>query len=182
MTQPTSAIPVPLRDQVRAAIARAWDKGAGSGALPADPERGSGEIDVKRPGNPDHGDFATNLALQLARPLKMAPPAIAHVLVGALNAERATNPGSPIASATVAGPGFVNLRVTDRALEELIASVLADPDGWGRLPAGSGRHVNVEFVSANPTGPLTVGNARGAFVGDLLARVLEAGGQRVTRE
>ena len=174
--------PVPLRDQVRAAIARAWDKGAGSGALPADPERGSGEIVVDRPGNPEHGDFATNLALRLAKPLKMAPPAIAHILVGALNAERAANQGSPIASAAVAGPGFVNLRVTDRALEELIASVLADPAGWGRLPAGTGRHVNVEFVSANPTGPLTVGNARGAFVGDLLARVLEAGGQRVTRE
>ena len=182
MTEPTSPVPVPLRDQVRAAIARAWDKGAGSGALPADPERGSGEIVVDRPSNPDHGDFATNLALRLAKPLQMAPPAIAHVLVGALNAERSTNPTSPIASATVAGPGFVNLRVTDGAIEALVASVLADPAGWGRLPAGTGRHVNVEFVSANPTGPLTVGNARGAFVGDLLARVLEAGGQRVTRE
>jgi arginyl-tRNA synthetase len=182
MTEPTSPVPVPLRDQVRAAIARAWDKGAGSGALPADPERGSGEIVVDRPGNPDHGDFATNLALRLAKPLQMAPTAIAHVLVGALNAERSSNPSSPIVSATVAGPGFVNLRVTDGAIEALIASVLADPAGWGRLPAGTGRHVNVEFVSANPTGPLTVGNARGAFVGDLLARVLEAGGQRVTRE
>ncbi|HVE26116.1 MAG TPA: arginine--tRNA ligase, partial [Sporichthya sp.] len=182
MTEPTTQVPVPLRDQVRAAIARAWDKGAGSGALPADPDRGSGEIEVSRPSNAEHGDFATNLALRLARPLKMPPPAIAHVIVGALNAERAGNPASPIASASVAGPGFVNLRVTDRALESLIARVLADPEGWGRLPAGSGRRVNVEFVSANPTGPLTVGNARGAFVGDLLARVLEAGGQQVTRE
>jgi len=182
MTEPRTQLPVPLRDQVRAAIARAWDKGAGSGALPADPDKGSGEIEVSRPSNAEHGDFATNLALRLARPLKMPPPAIAHVIVGALNAERAANPDSPIASASVAGPGFVNLTVTDRALEDLFGHVLADPEGWGRLPAGSGRHVNVEFVSANPTGPLTVGNARGAFVGDLLARVLEAGGQRVTRE
>ncbi len=182
MSEPATPLPIPLRDQVRAAIARAWDKGAGSGALPADPERGAGEIEVSRPSNPDHGDFATNLALRLAKPLQMAPPAIAHVIVGALNAEREANPGSPIASASVAGPGFVNLRVTDGALEALIGRVLTDPDGWGRLPADSGRHVNVEFVSANPTGPLTVGNARGAFVGDLLARVLQAGGQRVTRE
>jgi len=119
MTEPTTQVPVPLRDQVRAAIARAWDKGAGSGALPADPDRGSGEIEVSRPSNAEHGDFATNLALRLARPLKMPPPAIAHVIVGALNAERAGNPASPIASASVAGPGFVNLRVTDRALESL---------------------------------------------------------------
>jgi len=178
----TDQPPIPLRDQVRAAIARAWDKGVGSGALPRDPEAGSGAIAVDRPANPDHGDFATNLALRLAKPLKMAPPAIAAVLVGALEAQRATIPDSPIAGATAAGPGFVNIRVTEAALERLLAAALADPAGWGRLPADSGRRVNVEFVSANPTGPLTVGNARGAFVGDLLARVLQAGGQRVTRE
>src|SRR6185295_6879344 len=63
-----------------------------------------------------------------------------------------------------------------------VDAILAEPDAWGRLPASSPRRVNVEFVSANPTGPLTIGNARGAFIGDLLSRVLEAGGQRVTRE
>jgi arginyl-tRNA synthetase len=173
---------IPLRDQVRAAIARAWDRGVGSGALPRDAEAGTGVIAVDRPGKPEHGDFATNLALRLARPLEMPPPTIAAVLAGALNAEREARPDSPIAGATVAGPGFVNITVTDAALEGLIAGVLADPGAWGRLPAGQGRSVNIEFVSANPTGPLTVGNARGAFVGDLLARVLIAGGQRVTRE
>jgi arginyl-tRNA synthetase len=173
---------IPLRDQVRAAIARAWDRGVGSGALPRDAEAGTGVIAVDRPGKPEHGDFATNLALRLARPLKLPPPTIAAVLAGALNAEREARPDSPIAGATVAGPGFVNITVTDAALEGLIAGVLADPGAWGRLPAAQGRSVNIEFVSANPTGPLTVGNARGAFVGDLLARVLVAGGQRVTRE
>jgi arginyl-tRNA synthetase len=173
-----------VRGQVRTAIAGAWDRAAAEGALPAGAERDPDLIAVERPANPEHGDFATNLALRLARPLRMAPPAIAAGLVAAIEADRRADPSSPIASATVAGPGFVNLRLTDAALEGVIDGIRGDPDGWGRLaPAGAAeRHVNVEFVSANPTGPLTVGNARGAFVGDLLARVLEAGGQRVTRE
>src|SRR5204862_6942651 len=80
----------------------------------------------------------------------------------------------------------VNLRFADAALEAILDGIREDPDAWGRVAAdaatGAGRNVNVEFVSANPTGPLHVGNARGAFIGDLLSRVLEAGGQRVTRE
>jgi len=173
----------PLRDQMRAAIARAWDRAVAAGTLPAEPRDGSGGIDVDRPGNPAHGDFSTNLALRLARPLKMPPPAIAAALADAANAEAAVARTSPIAAASVAGPGFLNLRVADHTLEQIVADVLADPSHWGRVdPAGSSPHVNIEFVSANPTGPLTVGNARGAFVGDLLARVLVAGGQRVTRE
>jgi arginyl-tRNA synthetase len=178
----TPPAPPPLRDQVRAAVARAWDRAVAAGVLPAEPRDGSGEIEVSRPTNPDHGDFATNLALRLARPLHMAPAAIAAALADAATAEIAGNPSSPIAGASVAGPGFMNLRVADPALARILARVIADPSGWGRVSNAAGRHVNVEFVSANPTGPLTVGNARGAFVGDLLARVLEAGGQRVTRE
>jgi len=83
---------------------------------------------------------------------------------------------------SVAGPGFINLRLADHVLEGLLGDVLTSPATWGRAPAGTHQKVNVEFVSANPTGPLTVGNARGAFAGDLLCRVLEAGGRRVTRE
>ena len=79
-------------------------------------------------------------------------------------------------------PGFLNMRLADAALEKMVARILADPEGWGRVAPVAPRAVNVEFVSANPTGPLHVGNARGAFIGDLLSRVLEAGGQRVTRE
>ncbi|TME13516.1 MAG: arginine--tRNA ligase, partial [Chloroflexi bacterium] len=126
----------------------------------------------------------TNLALRLAKPLRMAPPAIAAALAEAIAAEANDDQGSPIASAKAAAPGFVNLRFADAALEAVIDGIRLAPAAWGRVAdsASAGRHVNVEFVSANPTGPLTVGNARGAFVGDLLARVLEAGGQRVTRE
>jgi arginyl-tRNA synthetase len=140
-------------------------------------------VDIERPAKPEHGDFAASLAMKLARPYRRAPLEIARVLAEAIAADIA-DPAtdSPIASVDVAPPGFLNLRLTDHALERTVADVLADPTGWGRVPAVRPRKVNVEFVSANPTGPLTIGNARGAFVGDLLCRVLEAGGQTVTRE
>jgi arginyl-tRNA synthetase len=176
-----------LRAAVAAGLSHAFERAVTDGSLPA-PEGPAVETEVSRPANPDHGDFATNVALRLARPLGMAPTAIANAIVGAIESElgpSANLPGaapSPIASASVAGPGFINVRVTDEALEQVVARVLRDPGGWGRRAADAARNVNVEFVSANPTGPLTVGNARGAFVGDLLARVLEAGGQQVTRE
>ena len=172
---------VTVRDAVRSAVRAAWAAAARDGALPAGPDSVDVAVDVERPANPDHGDLATNLAMRLARPLRMAPAAIAGALAGALNAAAAAD-RMPIARAAVAGPGFLNLWLADEALEEALGGALAAPGGWGRMPAGSGRRVNVEFVSANPTGPLTVGNARGAFTGDLLCRVLEAGGQRVTRE
>jgi arginyl-tRNA synthetase len=186
-----------IRDQVRIAIQNAWLRAAARGALPSGPDALSEvRIEIDRPTDPAHGDFATNLALKLARPLRMAPPAIAAAIVAELAGEAlAAGPGGAsattaitsglIASAEVAGPGFVNLRLADGSLERIVARIRRSPADWGRLgPSGDGgvRHVNVEFVSANPTGPLTVGNARGAFVGDLLCRVLEAGGQRVTRE
>ena len=176
-----SSRPATLRDEVRAAVARGLEQAIAAGALPALPEDDATVIGVDRPGDPTHGDFATSLALKLARPLRMAPPAIGAALADAIRAGIAAAPDGPLADVTVAGPGFVNLRLADAALERTIAGILAAPEAWGRRPA-TGRRVNVEFVSANPTGPLTVGNARGAFVGDLLSRVLEAGGQHVTRE
>jgi arginyl-tRNA synthetase len=113
----------------------------------------------------------------------MAPLAIATALAAALNDEIAGDPaGTPIATAEAAAPGFLNLRLADHVLETVIAEILAAPHDWGRVAPIRPRSVNVEFVSANPTGPLHIGNARGAFVGDLMCRVLEAGGQRVTRE
>ena len=165
-----------LRSAVRDAVRRALNEAVRAGSLPAPAD--DRPVDVQRPGNPEHGDYATNLALQLARPLRLAPSAIATAVAAALGRQ-----GGVIGTAEAAGPGFVNVRVSDAALEAIVARARREPDRWGRLTAdGPARHVNVEFVSANPTGPLTVGNARGAFVGDLLARVLEAGGQRVTRE
>ena len=191
-TNPTAGGPSPtgpagahatLRGEARAAVEAAWERATATGALPALPVDAPVAVEIARPASAEHGDFATNLALKLARPLRMAPPLIAAALADALTDAVATGIGGPIAEASVAGPGFVNLRLTDRAIEGLLDSARADPAAWGRAAArGSVRKVNVEFVSANPTGPLTVGNARGAFVGDLLCRVLEAGGQRVTRE
>ena len=121
--------------------------------------------------------------MKLARPYRMAPLAIAGALAEELSREASEDPiSTPIATVAVAAPGFLNLRLADRALETTIAGILAEPDAWGQVAPVGRRSVNVEFVSANPTGPLHIGNARGAFVGDLLCRVLEAGGQQVTRE
>ena len=177
-------IPAPLRSQVRDAIERAWDDAMAAGSLPAlpgDVDRPS--VEVEHPANPEHGDLATNLAMKLARPYRMAPLAIATLLAAKL-VRGAAEPGSasPIEAAEVAPPGFLNLRIRGDALAATIDAINAEPDAWGRVAPARARAVNVEFVSANPTGPLTIGNARGAFVGDLLCRVLAAGGQAVTRE
>ncbi len=177
--------PGTLRTQTRAAVRRGLERAIAAGELPDVADARAVEVEVSRPASAEHGDLATNLALRLARPLRMPPTAIAAALATAIRAE-AGQGHAVVASAEAAGPGFVNLRYSDAALEKLLDGVRRDPAAWGRVsapgPAAGGRKVNVEFVSANPTGPLTVGNARGAFVGDLLARVLEAGGQRVTRE
>jgi len=176
------AIPVPIRSQVRHAVERAWQRAIERGALPS--LAGDAEpptIDVERPANPEHGDLASNLAMKLARPYRRGPLDIARAVADEIAAE--TSEGrSLIASVEVAAPGFLNLRLSDAVLERTVGAILADPAGWGHVPPIRPRTVNVEFVSANPTGPLTIGNARGAFIGDLLSRVLEAGGQSVTRE
>jgi arginyl-tRNA synthetase len=174
--------PSPLRTRVRDAVAAAWERAVASGALPAVPEGVElPAVDVERPALAEHGDFATSLAMKLARPYRMPPLRIAQALADEL-AAGATEPGSPIAAVAVAPPGFLNLQLAHPALESTVAGVLAAPRAWGRVRAAVTRRVNVEFVSANPTGPLHIGNARGAFVGDLLCRVLEAAGHVVTRE
>ena len=172
--------PEAIRSRVRAAVEEAWRTAVASGSLPpVEDPTAAPAVEVERPANAAFGDQATNLAMKLARPLRRAPLDIAEQLAAAIGAG-GSNP--LIAVAEVARPGFLNLRVADAAYEGLVAGILAAPAQWGRIPAVNPRAVNVEFVSANPTGPLTVGNARGAFVGDLLCRVLEAGGQTVTRE
>jgi arginyl-tRNA synthetase len=174
--------PATVRARVRAAIERAWAAAEAAKALPAHPDdQPRPSVEIERPTKPEHGDLAANLAMKLARPLRRPPLAIATAIVEAL-ATSATDPASPIAEATVAPPGFINLRLSDAVLADTIDGALDDPGSWGRMSATRPRVVNVEFVSANPTGPLTIGNARGAFVGDLLCRVLAAGGQQVTRE
>jgi arginyl-tRNA synthetase len=176
-------IPDPIRRQVHDAVTRAWDEAVRSGALPELAIDQRPAVEVERPADPVHGDLATNLAMKLARPYRRAPMEIATILAAKL----VRDPGaegrpSVIEAAEVAPPGFINVRLRPDALAAIVDGIVAQPDAWGRVAPVRPRAVNVEFVSANPTGPLTIGNARGAFIGDLLSRVLEAGGQRVTRE
>ena len=170
-------IPAPLRSQVRAALERAWAAAIESGALPPLPDDAPRPaIEVERPANPEHGDLASNLAMKLARPYQRSPLELATLLAAKLVRDAAeTGSGSPIEAVEVAKPGFMNIRLRPDALAATVDGILDEPDAWGRVSPTGPRKVNVEFVSANPTGPLTIGNARGAFIGDLLSRVLEAG-------
>lgn len=187
---------VPLRHVVRDAVGRALRRAIANGALPAPADASALEalirgIEVEVPASSEHGDYASNIAMKSAKPLQRAPAQIAAALVAELDGEAqerlhgAAGSLGPITQASVAGPGFLNMRLRAGLLADLLDAIIASPTAWGHVvPADSTRplRVNVEFVSANPTGPLTVGNARGAFVGDLLSRVLEAAGQEVTRE
>jgi arginyl-tRNA synthetase len=150
-----------LRGRVRSELQRALDE-AVRVLAPQGNVDGLPGVEVERPAKAEHGDLATSVALRLAKPLRRPPLEIARALAAEVGTAD-VRPDSPIARVEVAPPGFVNVWVADAAL------------------ADSPR-VNVEFVSANPTGPLHIGNARGAFVGDLLARVLDAAGGRTTRE
>ncbi len=134
-------------------------------------------IDVEKPKNPDHGHFAVNSALQLAKRLGMKPRDIALALVAAL-------PPSDLISGTpdIAGPGFINIRLALTAETRIVAAIFSAGDNFGKSAAGAGQKVMVEFVSANPTGPLHVGHGRGAATGDTLARLLDAQGFAVSRE
>ncbi len=175
--------PAPLRTRVRDAIVDAWNQAIEDGLLPPLDPSSRPVVEVERPARPEHGDLSTNLAMKLARPYRRNPLDIARAVADGLARQVAKDPAeTPVAAAEVIAPGFVNLRLSDGALEAVVEGIVADPGRWGQVPPIDARSVNVEFVSANPTGPLTIGNARGAFIGDLLSRVLEAGGQQVTRE
>jgi arginyl-tRNA synthetase len=132
---------------------------------------------LERPRDPSHGDWATNLAMALARALKRKPADIATALIAAMNLADAG-----VAEATVAGPGFINFRIAAGSLASGLARVLEQGAAFGRSNAGQGGRANVEFVSANPTGPLHVGHGRQAALGDSIALLLEYTGWKVTRE
>jgi arginyl-tRNA synthetase len=168
-----------VRTRLRAIVAEAWTRATEAGELPlVDPDQRPA-VEIERPSNPDHGDLATNLAMKLARPMRRSPLQIAEALAASV---LTTAGDSTIESVEVARPGFLNMRLSAKWLEAVLDEARVAGDDFGRVDPERPLHVNVEFVSANPTGPLTVGNARGAFVGDLLCRVLEGGGHRVTRE
>ncbi|MGH3900399.1 MAG: arginine--tRNA ligase [Pseudonocardiaceae bacterium] len=141
-----------------------------------DPAVLPGTVIVERPRDPEHGDYATNVALQTGRKAGVAPREFAGWLAEAL----AQHPG--VRTAEVAGPGFLNLRLAADAQGEIVAQVLAAGEHFGARQELAGRQVNLEFVSANPTGPLHLGAARWAAVGDALGRILAFAGAAVTRE
>lgn len=159
---------------LRAAVIAALEAMTAEGLLPAGLDFRA--VSVEPPRDPAHGDMATNAAMVLAKPAGERPRDIAEALADRLRAD------PRITAAEVAGPGFLNLRLAPEAWQGVVTAALADPDGFGRSTLGQGERVNVEFVSANPTGPMHVGHARGAVFGDALARLLAFAGYDVTRE
>ena len=155
-------------DQIRAELIRA----ARSLGAPED-------VDplVERPRDPSHGDWATNLAMVLARPLKAKPREIAERLRDAIDPERAG-----VSKIDIAGPGFMNFSLDAGRIASGLRDIVAADEQYGRSSSGAGRVVNVEFVSANPTGPLHVGHGRQAALGDAISTLLEYTGWKVTRE
>lgn len=131
---------------------------------------------VERPRNPEHGDYATNVAMRLAKPAGMPPREVAEVLASQIAA------AGGVASADVAGPGFINVTLEAAAAGQIAADVVAAGNSYGMTDTLAGTAINVEYISANPTGPLHLGHTRWAAVGDALARVLAAAGAQVTRE
>jgi arginyl-tRNA synthetase len=131
---------------------------------------------VEPPRDPSHGDLATNAAMVLAKEARMNPRALADLLVADLRDD------PRVTSVDVAGPGFINMRLDPGVLHEVLRAAVMDRNGFGRSGQGAGAPVNVEFVSANPTGPMHVGHGRGAVFGDALAALLDFAGYKVTRE
>ena len=148
-------------------------------SLPGTEQLAAGDlarIIVEPPRDATHGDLASNAAMVLAKPLGLKPRDVATRIGMGL----ARDPD--VETAEVAGPGFVNIRLKPAYLQKALASLVAAGDAYGRSRAGEGTKVNVEYVSANPTGPMHVGHCRGAVFGDALANLLAFSGHEVTRE
>jgi arginyl-tRNA synthetase len=158
-----------LAAAISAAIGAAIERGDLVGTIPA-------TIPLERPKNRDHGDYATSVALQLAKPAGISPRAVAELLQSDLL-------DLPEVSAVdIAGPGFINITMNRTSQAELVTTILSSPKTYGNGNALAGVSINLEFISANPTGPLHLGHTRWAAVGDALGRVLAAAGARVIRE
>ncbi len=164
--------PDQLAQAVRAALLHAVE----DGTLALDPAAIPAEVHLERPRQREHGDWSTNVAMQLAKRAGTTPRELATDLAGRLEQT------AGVAAVEVAGPGFLNIRLDAAAAGELARTIVEQGPGYGRNASFDGIAVNLEFVSANPTGPLHIGGVRWAAVGDSLARVLEASGADVTRE
>lgn len=162
--------PAALADLVRAvAVDVLTSRDLDTSALPP-------AVTIERPRNPEHGDYATNLALQVAKKVGVPPRELAGWLAAGLGEQ------DGVAAAEIAGPGFINLRIAADAQGDIVRQVLTQGESYGHGDLLAGRKINLEFVSANPTGPLHLGGTRWAAVGDALGRVLAAQGGDVTRE
>jgi arginyl-tRNA synthetase len=161
--------PEQLQTVVRTAVAGAVDRRVLAVEVPD-------EVVVERPKNREHGDYATNVALRLAKAAGKPPRAVAELLAEELRAQ----PG--IASVDIAGPGFLNITLAEGALGQIAVRAVTAGEAYGRTDVLAGQRLNLEFVSANPTGPVHIGGSRWAAVGDAIGRLLEASGADVTRE
>jgi arginine--tRNA ligase len=169
-----SAIVKSTRESIKTLIDSAAKKAIADGVLPS-VELNSFNIEV--PADRTHGDFAVNAAMVWTKLFRMPPRAIADIIVNNLSLD-----GTFIDRAEVAGPGFINLFLSDRYYAAIVSDVLEKGEDYGSSDIGKGQKVMVEFVSANPTGPMHIGNARGGALGDCLAAVLSKAGYDVTRE
>jgi arginyl-tRNA synthetase len=162
-----------IRQEIEKLIARAIRAAQDAGEIPG---VGAPEPLVERPQRPEHGDYASSLPLRLARTAQMKPMDLARVIAGRIEA------GAAIESVDTAPPGFINFRLAPSWLGDQVDVILREAEAYGNVPLGQNRRVQVEFVSANPVGPIHVGNGRGLALGDTLARVLQAAGFDVQRE
>lgn len=163
-----------VQNELKKIIACASEKAAEKGTLAAVP---SGTFNVEIPADRANGDFSTNAAMTWARELKNAPRKIADAIIAEVSLE-----GTYFESVEVAGPGFINFYLGDRYYADILKDIRAKGKDYGRSDYGKGERINVEFVSANPTGPMHMGNARGGALGDCLAAVLDRAGYEVSRE
>ena len=161
-------------DQLREILLGSMGRLVASGAVPPEPVS---DFKIEIPADKSHGDFATNAAMVCAKPFRMAPRAIAERILGELVLE-----GTYFDRAEIAGPGFINFFLSPRWFAQVVNTVLEETGTYGRTDTGEGKRVLVEFVSANPTGPMHVGNARGGAIGDCLASLLDWAGYQVERE
>jgi arginyl-tRNA synthetase len=158
-----------LEAHILGVVEQAIARGAFAGEVPA-------SVRLERPKNRDHGDYATSIALQLAKAAGIAPQEVAKIIAADLTALDA------ITSVDIAGPGFINITLNRASQAELVRTILIAGDKYGHGNSLNGVSINLEFISANPTGPLHLGHTRWAAVGDALGRVLSAAGAKVTQE
>jgi arginyl-tRNA synthetase len=162
-----------IKDDISALVGQAISAALASGQLP---ELAIPEITVERPAKPEHGDYAVSVAMKMARIARMSPLKIAEIIKASLA------PADYIVAVEIAAPGFINFRLDENWLKGQVKGVLAQGDTYGNVALGQQSRVQVEFVSANPTGPITIGSARNACMGDTLASVLQAADYQVERE